>query len=346
MRAGFSIVVVVLLSFSQGHSQVQEVKFSQFFNFPLYLNPAATGNFAQDYRVAGIYRQQWNSINAEFTTFGISGDMKFSRGLMPGDFWGVGIYAVDDHLGDNLMQHQKVGLSLAYHHPLDFHGRHLISIGGVFSYAFSAVNIEKLLFESQFDGFMPDIQAPNGESFSSDNAANYDAGGGVSYKFFINRKWQTSVSVSALNLIAPQENFLLDSASARALNRGVVSGWVRYKLNDRVSLVPRWLINNQRNNTEVSSGVVTEYLVSPQKQVQLNIGVLGQWKEYVTFYAGAGIKNLEIHASYDLSIAGLTNIASVQEGASGKPGVFEISLVYRGNKRKSTASYIVPCRIF
>lgn len=346
MRGRLIIVAVFVLFCWSASAQVQEVKFTQFFNFPISVDPAATGNLPQGYRLAGIYRQQWNSINAAFTTFGVSGDVRFSGGLFPGDFWGVGLYVIDDQLGDNLMQHQKAGLALAYHHPLDFQARHILSLGGTASYSFTTVDYERLVFESQYQGFFPDLRSPNGESFTNDNVGNYDIGAGISYRFIVNRQWETSFSASMLNLIAPQQTFLDNSTPEKALNRLLLSGWVRYKLNERVALVPRWLVNNQRKGTEVSTGFITEYQLIPKKGLQINAGLLAQWTEYVTFYAGAAIKGVEIHASYDFSVSGLSNIAKVQEGASGRPGVFEISLIYRGFKKKDAASYVVPCRIF
>ena len=338
-------IILVLLSLG-AKAQIQDVKFSQFFNFPLNINPAATGNITETYRVAGIYRQQWSSINAEFVTFGISGDVRFNKGFRPGDSFGVGLYAIDDHLGDNIMQNQEIGLNLAYHFPLDFQARHVISAGAGFSYAISSVNIDKLIFESQYQGFVPDVNVPHGEPFTSDQQANYDINAGISYTFLINPKWQTSIGAGLLNIIDPQEGFFSDSLARVGMKRKVLSGSVKYKVNNRLALVPRWLANMEQQATEISTGVVAEYDIFPDKDLQLDLGLFGQWSEYATIYAGAAIKGVEVHASYDFAISGLKNLASADEAGQGSPGVFELSLIYRGRTKKNTGSYIIPCRTF
>lgn len=339
------LFIAVSLFFS-AQAQVQEVKFSQFFSFPLYVDPAATGNMQESYRVAGIYRQQWNSINAEFVTFGLSGDIKIKKGFRPQDSFGVGIYIIDDHMGDNLMQNQEVGLNVAYHFPLDFQARHVLSVGGSFNYAISSVNIEQLIFESQYNGFVPDLDIPHGEPFTSDPQSNYDLGTGISYRFLINPKWQTTITAAWMNIIEPQQGFFSDSLAATGMNRKIVSGSVKYKVNDKIALVPRWMVNMQQGATELSTGVIAQYAIFPGKDLQLDLGVLGQWYEYATIYAGASMKGVEVHASYDFSLSGIKNLTSADKAGQGRPGVFELSLIYKGRTKKNTGSYTVPCRMF
>ncbi|MBL3657607.1 PorP/SprF family type IX secretion system membrane protein [Fulvivirga sediminis] len=346
MRLVGLLVVIFCLFISVCQAQIQEVKFTQFFNFPLSMQPAATGNFQEAYRVAGIYRKQWNSIDSEFQTFGVAGDMKFNRGFYSGDSWGVGFYILDDHLGQGLMQSQELGVSAAYHHPLDFQGRHRLSLGINLSYTISSFDINKLTFESQYVGFVPDLNAPNGEPFSSDNMANYDAGAGLAYSFLINKKWQTSIYASWLNMVQPQESFFSDSLSYAHMNRKLISGKVKYTVNEKVALVPRWLVSLQQNETEVSSGIVGEYTVDQHKRFRVDLGTFTQWAEYLVLYAGGTYQGIELHVSYDFSISGLKEIAEVEEVDFSNPGVFEISFIYRGRKKSDKGSYAVPCRIF
>ncbi|UII20007.1 PorP/SprF family type IX secretion system membrane protein [Fulvivirga ligni] len=346
MRKVGLLISLLLIIVSMAKAQVQEVKFTQFFNFPLYIQPASTGNFKESYRISGIYRKQWNSIESEFETYGLSTDFKFSKGFLPGDEWGAGLYAIDDHLGNGLMQNQELGLSFAYHHPLDFQGRHRLSLGINFSYSMASFDIDKLLFESQFDGFVANLDLPNGEPIAGDNMANYDAGAGLDYSFLINKKWSAGVSASWLNMVKPQQSFYSDSLSEAHMNRKLISGNVKYKFNEKVALVPRWLVSLQQNETEVSTGAVLEYLLVPQKQVQLDVGAFAQWSEYIIVYAGGTYKGFSLHASYDFSISGLKEITQVQDTDFSNPGVFEISLIYKGRTKNNTSNYTVPCRIF
>src|ERR1700733_1793510 len=50
------LILAGLIGFAQDHM------YSQFFNSPLYLNPALTGQFQGDLRMNLIYRNQWTAV--------------------------------------------------------------------------------------------------------------------------------------------------------------------------------------------------------------------------------------------------------------------------------------------
>src|SRR5688500_12258614 len=56
-------------------ASAQDPNFSQFFVSPLTLNPAMTGKFNGDFRLAGNYRDQWPAITKAFITSTASFDM-------------------------------------------------------------------------------------------------------------------------------------------------------------------------------------------------------------------------------------------------------------------------------
>lgn len=45
--------------------------FSQYYVYPSYLNPALTGAFSGQYRVAGVFRNQWSNVGSAYSTKGI-----------------------------------------------------------------------------------------------------------------------------------------------------------------------------------------------------------------------------------------------------------------------------------
>ncbi|MBK7271232.1 MAG: type IX secretion system membrane protein PorP/SprF [Flavobacteriales bacterium] len=52
----------------------QDIHFSQFFHTPLASSPGNIGAFDGDYRVHGIFRQQWRAVTEPYRTFGLGGD--------------------------------------------------------------------------------------------------------------------------------------------------------------------------------------------------------------------------------------------------------------------------------
>ncbi|HEY0039687.1 MAG TPA: type IX secretion system membrane protein PorP/SprF, partial [Flavisolibacter sp.] len=54
----------------------QDIHFSQFFEAPLYRNPALAGIVNGDYRIQTVYRSQWNSITSAYKTTSINAEYK------------------------------------------------------------------------------------------------------------------------------------------------------------------------------------------------------------------------------------------------------------------------------
>ena len=65
----FCLWVCNLLHAQDGH-------YTQFYQNPLYLNPALIGDPSGAIRLGGIYRTQWQSVEAPYTNYGVFGDMK------------------------------------------------------------------------------------------------------------------------------------------------------------------------------------------------------------------------------------------------------------------------------
>ena len=76
----WSLLAVCLLC---SDVRAQDPHFSQFFSSPLTLNPALTGLFDGDFRVAGNYRTQWPTINNAFKTGTASFDFSVFKNQIP-----------------------------------------------------------------------------------------------------------------------------------------------------------------------------------------------------------------------------------------------------------------------
>jgi len=70
------LLIVLVQSFT---SFAQDHLYSQFFNSPLYLNPALTGQFKADLRMNLIYRNQWTAVPGTLSYVSGSIDMNIPR---------------------------------------------------------------------------------------------------------------------------------------------------------------------------------------------------------------------------------------------------------------------------
>src|SRR5829696_5455239 len=82
--------------------------FSQYYVYPAWLNPALTGAFDGEFRVAGIHRNQWGNISSPFSTFGVSGEITTNKNV------NVGVSVLKQTAGDGGYGYTTAYGSIAY----------------------------------------------------------------------------------------------------------------------------------------------------------------------------------------------------------------------------------------
>lgn len=154
--------------------QAQDPQFSQFYAAPLYLNPAFAGN-TQMSRAGINYRNQWPSINANFTTYSAYFDHFFDRINS-----GVGLIVTRDEEGVVGLRSTSVGAQYAY--QLRLTDRLTFRPGvqvGVYN---RNLNFDRLTFGDQWDPECQCFQNPTGEPPTGQSKTFLDLSfGGVLY---------------------------------------------------------------------------------------------------------------------------------------------------------------------
>jgi len=84
----------------------QDIHFSQWYNNPLFLNPANAGQFDGDYRVTAHQREQWASVSVPFNSTSVAFDMPFKS-------WGFGTQLLRDQSGSSNLSLTQLSFSVA-----------------------------------------------------------------------------------------------------------------------------------------------------------------------------------------------------------------------------------------
>src|SRR6187402_3812239 len=85
--------------------KAQDPHFSQFFASPLTLNPAFTGKFDGQLRLAANHRDQWPSIPKAYVTTSASVDFSIlKKKVGEYDILGIGISGLSDQSADNALK--------------------------------------------------------------------------------------------------------------------------------------------------------------------------------------------------------------------------------------------------
>jgi len=320
-----------------GVSSAQDPQFSQFYNAPLYLNPAFTGNTIQG-RVGINYRKQWPGISGAFTSYTLFYDHNLAKIQS-----GVGLMFVKDQAGSVGLRFTKIaGL---YSYKLAVTRKFFVNAGIRASYANYTMDFSKLEFGDQF---LRDNPIFSVETFAVEDVSYFDLSTGlIAYG---GRFW---IGMAIDHLTRPKYSFMGYDAHLP----------IKYSIHGGYILP---LKKTQKGNT-VSNLMIAANYKAQGKWDQFDIGayfkinayVLGVWyrgipwlKAYKRGYSNndavilsVGYKlqdYLNIGYSYDITISKL--------GLATK-GAHEISIIYefaRAEYKRDARrrKLMVPCAKF
>ncbi len=325
-------IAAVLLGLSQVTS-AQDVHFSQYFTSPLTLNPAMTGLVNKDFRVAGNYRTQWSSItNNPYETFTVSADgSMFKNTFKNGDAMGVGLMFLNDKAGAGQLSNQTLGFSLAYHHALGVQKDQYISLGVQTYFVDRNIDINKLIFGSQFDPVSGTTTGPSGETFNTDQEGYTDFNAGAMYTGRVNDHATIYGGVGFYHITNPSFSFL--NGENRINSRYSIYFGGSVDITDYTVFYGSANFQNQGSQNEFLLGGAAGFVLNPNhdREDENQVFYLGAWYRYrdaIIPYAGLELKNITVGFSFDATVSGLAQ-------ATNNNGAMEVSLIYSGLYPKS-----------
>ncbi len=335
-------LLIFLLLFSQaGYSQ--DPNFSQFFVSPLTLNPALTGKFNGDFRVAGNYRDQWPEISRAFITSTISFDAPILRSqLSELDTWGIGIMAMTDKSANGVLSGYFISITTAYHKGIDEDGLQQIGIGFQGTYSNKRLDGTKLNFLDELDQ-NGSWTIPSGEAIDNRmvNTSYFDFGVGVLYNGSTDGYNNFYLGASAYHLNKPKESFTGDVFYELSPRLTVNAGGA-IPLADRTrTIYVSTLLSRQAGASNIVAGGAAGFLLNDDEENPMNF-YAGAWARFnnvndaIIPYLGLEFGGFRFGASYDV------NVSSLKTASQSKGGI-EISLIFI---KRPPGYKAIPCPSF
>jgi type IX secretion system PorP/SprF family membrane protein len=300
----------------------QDPHFSQFFSSPLTLNPALTGLFDGQFRVAGNYRNQWPTINNAFRTGTVSFDMGILEGRLPeNDRLGVGIMALNDRHVNGILDNSHVTLSAAYHKGLDENGYHRLTVGFQGTYTTKRLDVTMADFEDELTavGFTGVTQEVFGNSRV--NIGYFDLQTGILYSGSTNGNNNFYAGASLYHVNRPNESFL--GGNFVLEQRLTLHGGGYFPFGHNKTFHTSFIHQSQAGATETVVGGAFSINTTQDEYFPIEV-YAGAWyrlKDAVIPYVGVEFSGIRIGYSYDINVSSLST-------ASNRRGGGEISLVY------------------
>lgn len=318
-----------------GMAAAQDPSFSQFFASPLTLNPALTGKFNGDLRVAGNYRNQWPTVNKAYVTSTLSIDFNLMQDkLREGDQFGVGFLAMTDKTANGILNSNYFGFSTAYHKAVDEEGLHTIGVGFQGVYASRVLDGPRLHFVDglQLDGsWLPSASEP--VNLQVVTTSFFDLNAGLLYNGSLNGKNAVYFGAAMYNINQPKESFLGGSNLTVPQRLTIHGGGYFPSENSGKTWYVSALYNRQATASEFVFGGALELNASMDESKPVNV-YIGSWVrlnnvgDAIIPYIGLDYGSFNLGMSYDVNVSGF-KIASQSQGG------IEISLIYLFKKTEN-----------
>jgi len=302
----------------------QQLHFSQYFNAPLFVNPANTGfNPDYDYRIGGSYRNQWASVmNNPYQTTHLWGDAQLFTNKIESGWAGIGGMLYKDQAGTGNLSTTQGYASIAYHQMLG--NSSLLSLGFNAGIVNQQVDASKLIFENQWNSSSGQFNGTTGETLNKNNLSYFDLHVGVNYAYFLTEKAYFNLGFSAQNINSPNASFF---AASSGLSQRVPVRYnfflnANYKIEDLWILNPNMYISESEGSNEVVLGINAMRNLSDDGTKQLIAGIYYRNKDAIIPMVGYQTNDLMFTVNYDITTSALS-------GYNGLQGAYEASIIKR-----------------
>ncbi len=326
IKINIALLLVLIVGSKQANAQI-DPHFSQYYAYPLLLNPALTGVVDGDYRIGLNAKQQWGNVNSGYLTGAASFDMAPVKQLA------FGATVINQNAGDLDFNYLNALASASYRLVVGNKGSSILNFGLQLGLINKSFDSSKLRLGSQFDpssGYNPGF--PLNENFSSSNSLMPDVNAG--FMFFdgaLDKKINVFFGGSVGHLNRPVDDFLGESVHIPMKFTG--HGGARYTLNRNLSITPNALYMRQGTAHEISAGAYAEMMLNAQ--ANLLFGANYRMDDAAVAYFGLNIKNMVIGLSYDVNTSSLNQATNYNGG-------LELSLTFTSRKQLIGPNFFCP----
>ena len=220
----------------------QDLHYSQFFNSPLNLSPALTGQFNGNVRIHGNYRRQWTSVPVDYLSATVGADFKLFKSDKPNSL-GLGVLVNYDKAGD--LNLGMTGINGFASYSIRISDNKYITPGINVSFAQRRYDSDNARSGNQWNGrsFDPLI-AP--EFVGADSRSYFDLGVGLNYRGQKTYRKHLDLGVGLYHVIQPSDKF--DTASTVDATRPMrltAYGMLNEPISDKMDLIVNGLYQRQ-----------------------------------------------------------------------------------------------------
>jgi len=302
----------------------QDPHYTQYLAVPQLINPAFTGVFDGNFRVASNYRTQWTAFGSPFTSMiaGVEGKI-FNGDAYYQNPFNMGLVVQSDKTLKGALTSNNLTAAAAYHVPLNRDGNKSFGLALSGTYGKRNFNFSNLVAESQFEsgGFNPIAQS--GEVAFESMRPYFSVGAGILYSNSLEEEGTFfQIGASAFHINRPVQTILYSSEEAIPMRISAQASLQRYVAEDLL-LDANLMYQNQASSDYLyGSLAVTKLLDQDQDGRLIGLGCLYRTGDAVAPFIFGEFNSLRVGFSYDIQVNDIRKSAAPASS-------LEFSLQYR-----------------
>lgn len=318
-------------------SVAQDIHFSQFFEAPLYRNPALAGLVKGDVRVQTVYRSQWNSVANAYKTTSLNAEYKLP--VSGDDYLTLGLQAFQDKAGTSNLNTTQFLPAVNYHKSLSTEKNTYLSLGFMGGFVQRSVDRSKITTNSTYEGL------GDGEAGMLQSRHTYmDGSAGISFSTQLADNPDNNLVLGAAyhHFNRPKASFFNDETVA-VRPKMVLSADAKFTLNEQFTATVHNDFIRQGVNREIISGMLLGFKAGPysdEPDVVLRAGSFYRWGDALIPVVQLDYRPFSFSVSYDV------NLSKLSASSYGRGG-YELSVTYAGFlDRENSSANAVRCPQF
>jgi type IX secretion system PorP/SprF family membrane protein len=314
----------------------QDIHFSQYFEAPLYRNPALAGIVHGDYRIQTVFRSQWNSITNAYKTTSLNAEYKLP--VKGDDYLTLAMQLFHDKAGATNLTTTHVLPAVNYHKSLSDVRSMYLSVGFMGGYVQRRIDRSKITTNSTYD------YGGDGEDRLNSQFGYLDGSAGISFNTQLGDNAENNLVLGAAlhHFIRPKASFY-KNGSVVVNPKWVFSADVKLSLSEYSYLTVHNDYVQQGSYSEKLSGALfTQKIGAYTDEPDFTIGAGGflRWNDAFIPTFQLNYKPFALSVSYDVNLSGLSKTSYGQGG-------YEMSLAYVGfMDRDNSSANAVLCPRF
>ena len=322
------VILLLLASANQARAQV-DPHFSQYYAYPLWLNPALTGVVDGQARITGNVREQWTGLSNNFKTAAVSADFRQT------DKIALGVNIFNQQAGTAGFNQLSAYGSFAYQLPISPNGYHKLNLGLQAGLNSRRFDISKLQMDDQYNtstGFDPNI--PTTENFANSNSAAFDANAGIFYYDGTpSAKINFFAGFSVFHLTQAKDGFTTGGLNGKMPIRYNVHGGASIAASGLLDITPHFIYIRQQNSELKAAGM--NFAFNLNADYSMMIGGMYRIDDAAVGNIALYAKNLIIGVSYDYTTSSLQRSGNFGGG-------YELSVSYVFKRKLSARDEKCP----